>query len=95
MQKTKYIESKMVTLDAYSTSKHAATFYFPNEGKFQHYPSNISENGIVVAKSPAQTLEVGKKRTIKSIETFKDLMMTLPTPAEKKKTILELLRKQD
>lgn len=92
LQKTKYIESKIVTLQPYSTSKHAVTFYFPGEGKFEHYPSNISENGIVVAKSPMQSLEVGKKRVVKSVETFKDLMVTAPTPQDKKERIIDLFK---
>ena len=81
----------MVTINPYSTQKEALTFYFPSEGKFHHYPSNIAENGIVVARSPTNEFEVGKKRVIKKVETWYDLMMTATTAQEKKKKVIELL----
>lgn len=52
LRSTKYVESSMVTLDPYSTKKKIIVFYFPGGGEFQHNPSNMAENGVVVAKSP-------------------------------------------
>jgi len=36
-------------------------FYFPKNGKFDHPPSNVSADGIVIGKSKVHMLEVGKK----------------------------------
>jgi len=72
--------------------KQTTEFYFPKNGKFVHPPSNISEEGTIVAKSKANELEVGKKKVISKVETFQDLMLTTPNLAEKKAKILELMR---
>jgi hypothetical protein len=83
-------------LEPYTTIKKTIQFYFPKEGKFEHAPSNISEKFIVISKSALKTLEVGRKRVIKKVETFRDLMMITPSDKEKKQKILELFEsKQD
>jgi hypothetical protein len=38
---TKYIKSINRTLSPYTTEKLTFEFYFPNEGAFSHFPSNI------------------------------------------------------
>ena len=70
-------------------------FYFPNTGKFDHAPSNISEDLVVTAKSATRILEVGKKIIIKKVETFNDLMMTTSGEKAKKKVILGLFETKD
>lgn len=66
-------------------------YYFPKDGKFEHQPSNVSENLVVTAKSTLNEIEVGKKRVIKKVETFEDLMLTTKGDEAKKETILDLL----
>ena len=46
----------------------------------------------MTAKSALNELEVGRKRVIKKIETFHDLMITTKTDEARKAKILELLR---
>lgn len=70
LMKSKYIESKTVMINPFSTIKETVQFYFPKDGKFQHYPSNISENGIVVSKASIKEFDVGKKLIVKKVQTF-------------------------
>jgi len=44
----------------------------------------------VTAKSSKRVLEIGKKRIIKNIETFKDMMIVCSSDAERKEKILDL-----
>lgn len=46
---------------------------------------------MVTAKSTLNEFEVGKKRVIKKVETFIDLMLTTKGDEAKKETILDLL----
>lgn len=70
LMKSKYIESKTVMIDPFSTIKEIIYFYFPKNGNYQHYPSNISENGIVVSKASIKQFDVGKKLIVKKVQTF-------------------------
>jgi hypothetical protein len=88
---SKTVDSKQFDLHPYTTLKQTVQFYFPADGKFDHAPSNITENNKITAKSAVNTLEVGKKRVISKIETFVDLMMTTRGDHAKKEKILELL----
>jgi hypothetical protein len=45
----------------------------------------------VVAKSEIKSLEVGKKRVIKKVETYRDLMLTTHGEKEKKEKIIEII----
>lgn len=39
---TKYMKTNQNNLSPYTTSKIVFTFYFPSEGTYSHFPSNIS-----------------------------------------------------
>jgi len=41
---------------------------------FRHFPSNVSINGLVVAKGAANKLNVLKEHKIAKLETFQDLL---------------------
>ncbi len=54
-------------------------FYFPKEGTFAHFPSNVAQDGKVIASSSQidgqpLKLKVVKKFTISKMETFRDIM---------------------
>lgn len=87
---TKFIESKKFLLQPYTTQKTNQHFYFPADGKFEHFQSNISEGDFVTAKSAKKLLQVGKKRVIKNVVTFKDMMLTTETDALRMEKILDL-----
>lgn len=91
LRKTKYMESKTVTIGPYSTEKQEMLFYFPNDGEFQHYPTNLAELTNVISISPVRTLKVGMKRKIKTVDTFIDMMFLAGSIANKKAKILELM----
>lgn len=93
--KSKYASTKFVQVEAYTTKKVDIQFYFPFKGKFQHEQSNISLNGVVIMKSPKKFIEVGKKKTIKKVETFQDLMMTTNGMNQKKQKVLDLLETKE
>ena len=40
-----------MNLQAYTTRTIEYFFYFPSEGKYSIYPSNVSRNGVIVAKA--------------------------------------------
>ena len=44
----------------------------------------------MTAKSSKRVLEIGKKRIIKSVATFKDMMALCSSDAERKEKILDL-----
>jgi len=92
---SKYINSKQFNLSPYTTEKQQIQFYFPSTGKFEHAPSNVSENLIVTSKSPMNTLNVVKRLTIKKVETFRDLMMTTNGQDNKLKVILDLFKTKE
>lgn len=94
LRSTKYIESQTINIQPYSTSKQAMLFYFPADGAFEHFPTNVSENSLVVAKSTIHKLVVGKKRVITKVETFIDEMISAGTIENKKKIILDMLRER-
>ena len=91
MRKTKYMESKTITIRAYTTEKKEMLFYFPNDGEYQHYPTNLAEIGTVISISPVRSLKVGSKRTIKKVDTFIDMMFLAGSIKNKKAKILELM----
>lgn len=47
----KKIKSYSMNLKAYTTNNIQYYFYYPSEGQFTIYPSNVSRNGVVVAKA--------------------------------------------
>ena len=62
-------------LQPFTTNKLTFHFYFPIEGKFSHFPSNVSIDGIVVSRGGAQNMAVVKSRRITKIESFDDLLI--------------------
>ncbi len=64
-----------MTLQPFTTSKLTFHFYFPTEGKFSQFPSNVSVDEIVVSRGGATTMQVMKSRRITKIETFEDLLI--------------------
>jgi len=84
----------MLEIEPYTTRKLTIQFYFPATGNNLHHASCVSENqssNIVVAKSEIKSLEVGKKRVIKKVETFRDLMLTTHGEKEKKEKVIEII----
>ena len=74
MLKTKEIKSSFKSLQPYSTVRENFQFYFPDQGQYPHFPSNVSINSKVTAKGGANILNVVKKRQIKQITSFDDLL---------------------
>ena len=69
-------------------------FYFPALGDYEHQPSNISEKGLVVAKSQFEKLKVIQKRIIENAQTFVDIMLVANSDEERKATILDIFKNQ-
>ena len=70
LRQTKYIQSKQLKINSFSTHLEKIQFYFPQTGTYMHLPSNISSNQEITAKSEIVHLKVGKTVKIKKIETF-------------------------
>jgi hypothetical protein len=75
MNKSKQIKVENMTLKPFTTNKLTFHFYFPTEGKFSHFPSNVSIEGIVVSRGGANTMPVVKSRRLTKIETFNDILI--------------------
>ena len=71
-----YQKSHSLTLGSYSTTKIEYFFYFPWEGKYIHFPANVSINSAVVAKANNRLLTVLKSRTKISEENFREVLST-------------------
>ena len=76
LQLTKYMKSQFVSLQPYRSHKVVFHFYFPSAGRFQHFPSNISVNGVVTARGGANELLVVDSKRMNKIETFVDILHT-------------------
>ena len=74
MKKTKYMKSHYMSLNPFTTNKTVFQFYFPSAGHFNHFPSNVSVDQIVVAKGSQNTLRVEANKRITEIQTFQDLL---------------------
>ena len=95
MKTSKYINSQEFSHGPYQTIKQTVQFYFPVTGKFEHAPSNISENLVVTAKSATKILHIGKKIIIKKVQTFKDQMMITKGLQAKQKAMLDLFENKE
>lgn len=63
------------TLSPYSTTKLLFYFYFPQEGVFVHFPSNIAIKDKVVAKATqTNTLKVVNRLSLNKKENFRDVI---------------------
>jgi len=90
LQRAKYMDSRRFLLEPYTTKKQTLQFYFPTDGTFGHAPSNISQGSVVTARSATKALEIGKKRIIKNVVTFKDMMLTAENNDVRKAKIIDL-----
>jgi len=81
----------LISLSAYTTEKVKFYFYFPKEGTWAHFPSNVSIDGKVKAFALPHKLKAVRKLTVNRNETFQDLLK-LPDWQEK---VLEFLREKD
>ena len=71
-----YQRSYSLTINPYTIIDKTYNFYFPNPGKFKHYPANVSVNSVVIAKATTETLIVVEKRTKIDHKNFKDIVST-------------------
>lgn len=71
-----YQKSYSITLERYKTVVKPVTFYFPTAGKFQHSPASVSIESVVVAKSPAEILNVVTEKTKISQENYREVVST-------------------
>jgi hypothetical protein len=71
-----YQKSYSITLDQYKTNLRQYLFYFPTPGKFKHTPASVSIDSIVVAKAPAEVLNVVIEKTTISQENFREIVST-------------------
>lgn len=58
LQNINYQKSENSNLEPYSTRAFKYYFYFPSEGLFTHFPSNVSVRDTVIAVSNTQKLKV-------------------------------------
>jgi len=65
---------KTLELESYSTTKFTYYFYFPDEGNFTQYPSNVSMLDKIVAVSKIQKFTVVHKLIKIPTNTFKDIL---------------------
>lgn len=60
LQKSHYQKSRNHSLGPFQTTTLEFYFYFPETGKYKHFPTNIAIDRKVVAKAQANVLEVKK-----------------------------------
>lgn len=63
------------TLAPYTTDKVKFLFYFPSEGSFIHFPTNIAIDEKVIARATINNFKTVKNHTILKKETFKDVLI--------------------
>jgi hypothetical protein len=76
LQNINYQKSENHNLDPYSTTTFSYYFYFPHEGEFTQFPSNVSVKGTVVAIGKTAKFKVVKEVEHVQVDTFKDILMT-------------------
>jgi len=80
LQMTKYMKSVQQSLSPYTTNKLVFYFYFPKDGNFTHFPSNVSFDRKIIARANhgqnAVKLRVVKKLSVAKKETFRDVMQS-------------------
>jgi hypothetical protein len=96
LKRTKYLQSKDICLQPYSTEQYEIQFYFPQEGEFWHFPTNVSKQGKVRAFAEPHKLKVVRKFSFTKTETFTDLVLTgAPGDLVWEEKMLEYLRTKD
>jgi len=76
LEKAHYLKSDSFSLDSYSTLHFKYFFYFPNEGNFIQFPSNISIRNKIVAVAKIHKFNVVSKLTPLPTGSFKDVLLT-------------------
>ena len=84
---TNYQKSENKSLAAYSTMRFEFYFYFPKEGRFKQFPSNITIGEKVIAVANKCDFKVCVEQQEDSYETFRDILIS-----GDKKVILEFLK---
>ena len=74
LQGANYQKSDNFELNGYSTSTFKFFFYFPKEGHFRQFPSNITIGDKVVSVANKVELKVVANRKEVSFETFRDIL---------------------
>ena len=87
------MKSQQQILSPYTTQKLIFHFYFPKEGSFAHFPSNVAQDGKVIARASQidgqpLRLKVVKRFTISKMETFRDIMAS----ANRNEEVLKFLK---
>jgi len=62
MARTKEVKSLPQKLAPYTTCKTSFEFYFPQQGDYSHFPSNVSIGDKVTAKGQTYVLKVATSR---------------------------------
>ncbi|MCP4107944.1 MAG: hypothetical protein GY749_20765 [Desulfobacteraceae bacterium] len=65
-----YTKGIPLTLEPYATQTFEYYFYFPEAGKFEHYPVQVAKNEEFVTSAPASELNVVEKLTRTDTESW-------------------------
>ena len=92
------MKSQQQSLSPYTTQKLIFHFYFPKEGAFTHFPSNVAQDSKVIARASQLdgkplTLKVVKKFTVAKMETFRDIMSS--SGANRNEEVLKFLKSKN
>ena len=85
-----YTRGRTVTMEPYATQTGEYFFYFPETGRFSHYPTQISEEAGVIAISEAGTMNVVAEVDTVDRGSWKDVSQN-GTDAE----VLDYLREEN
>lgn len=77
---THYQKSHTHSTGAFSTMQFVFYFYFPSVGRFQHFPSNVSIERVVVAKAQSKEIIVKKSQSSVNEDDFDDIVATGDIP---------------
>jgi hypothetical protein len=73
---TNYQKSQNMALSGYSTTTFDFYFYFPDEGTFTQFPSNVKVGEKVVAVANKCQFKVCSEHQEDSFETFRDILIS-------------------
>jgi hypothetical protein len=85
-----YQKSTSISMKPYTTQIFDFYFYFPKVGEYDQFPTNISANGVVVAKSRKYEFSVVSKKDSANFERFSDLALS-----GDKEAILRFLKEEN
>ena len=90
LKNTNYQKSNSADMKPYTTQTYEFYFYFPKVGEYEQFPSNISAENKVIAKSRVYTFKVVGKKDSASFERFSDLALS-----GDKEAILKFLKSEN